>query len=621
MLDTSTFELLEGSPCIAAGVNSIEINGTWYTAPPTDLKGNIRPHPTPDQRVDLGALESPYGCTSPYVSESIINVPCEQPTIQAGIDAASDGDTVLVANGRYYENINFKGKAITVASHFLMDDSTSHISKTVIDGSQPVNPQKASSVTIENVPNSKAALVGFTITGGSGTLLNTYFGGGIYINGNGAIIESNVIQNIIMEKESAGAGIAAFLSENDTLLIKNNTVEHNEIITTQGLPTAAGIGVANYGKNAVVRISNNVISNNKVTNTAVYKAVGAGLYIDSEYSYGADIQINNNIIEHNELHCQSSFGGGIYVVYKDGHPTPVTPTQIKIYNNLVANNYSEDKGGGIAIWNMAKYAYPSVNFPTDPILINNTLTGNRASDGAGIYNYDATTVLINNILWDSITGETCREIFQDSLVEYDFCPDPCWPIVKNKGTLHLYNNCIKGGWEAGMEEEWEGTWSGRNNINKDPMFNPGLFELLEGSPCIGNGTDSVEISGTSYNAPHRDFYDSIRPHPIDSLVDLGAIESEYLRTYGVGIREYFNHTNSSIVSVYPNPFRSYFKVEMENNVPIQKVEILGLDGRILRVADNLHINPVTIERGDLPSGLYILRIHAEELYIKKVLVQ
>jgi len=86
-----------------------------------------------------------------------IHVPADQSTIQAGIDAAFDGDLVLVSPGTYLENIDFLGKGITVQSE-QGDDLT------VIDGNQ-----NGSVVSFANGEPEDAVLDGFTIINGSGT--------------------------------------------------------------------------------------------------------------------------------------------------------------------------------------------------------------------------------------------------------------------------------------------------------------------------------------------------------------------------------------------------------------------------------------------------------------------
>ncbi len=50
-----------------------------------------------------------------------INIPSDYPTIQDGINASVDGDTVLIAQGVYDENLLLI-KEIVLSSHAVYDD-------------------------------------------------------------------------------------------------------------------------------------------------------------------------------------------------------------------------------------------------------------------------------------------------------------------------------------------------------------------------------------------------------------------------------------------------------------------------------------------------------------------
>ncbi|MDP8204815.1 MAG: T9SS type A sorting domain-containing protein, partial [Candidatus Tenebribacter mawsonii] len=126
-------------------------------------------------------------------------------TIQEGIDASADSDTVLVYPGTYYENLNINSKNITLSSLEMIIGDPQYIASTIIDG-QYLN----SCIILQNI-DIEVTIRGFTIQNGYGTFSGAYNGGGIYA----IYIENGAIINCYIKNNLATLGGAFYTSRVD----------------------------------------------------------------------------------------------------------------------------------------------------------------------------------------------------------------------------------------------------------------------------------------------------------------------------------------------------------------------------------------------------------------------
>ena len=289
-----------------------------------------------------------------FLNSTIINIPADQPTIQQGINVSIDCDTVLVQPGTYFENINYNGKNITVASLFLTTQDTTYISQTIIDGDQ-----NGSVVTFESGEDSSAVLIGFTITNGSadhgcgiycfesnpslkyaaiiGNISNSYGvrGGGIYCS------ESNLtIERIKINENFAYFGGGLYLS-NSNLNIINSDIMMNTAQSYSG----------------GINCTQSILNINNVTFTGNSAFQGAGIFC----RFDSEIELVNVFFIDNSA---ENIGGGINC----------KNSSLIIINSLFSGNYGFGLGGGICLQEEAILNLENV-----------TINNNNSLYGGGIY--------------------------------------------------------------------------------------------------------------------------------------------------------------------------------------------------------------------------------------------
>ncbi|MCP4104028.1 MAG: DNRLRE domain-containing protein [Desulfobacteraceae bacterium] len=215
--------------------------------------------------------------------------------IQYAIDTVPDGDLIYILDGQYFENLNFNGKSLILASEYFSGNGTSHIANTIIDGGQNGNV-----ITIMN--SEWALLIGLTIRNGltsaNGGGVNAYqcprlfidrciiedniadTGGGISLYGTSANITRCIIQGNIAADD--GGGIATSSSApalgldgnpDDRIVINNCLIVNNRADDAYGGMGGGGMRLISPD----TRVMNCTISDNFTPNN---NGGGISMYLD-----------------------------------------------------------------------------------------------------------------------------------------------------------------------------------------------------------------------------------------------------------------------------------------------------------------------------------------------------
>lgn len=478
----------------------------------------------------------------PYISW-----PAAASNIQDAVNVSSDGDSILVAEGRY-----FLTAEITVTNNINIIGAGDP-ELTVVDGGR--------NSCCFHLGGNAGILAGFTICNGAGLFDK---GGGIYCESRDPVVVNCIIKNNVSGEAAgmlAGTAYRCVFQNNDAYTFGGGGMSGGvaydcSFIDNEALSADGGALLYSDAFNCWI-----------ASNTA--SSCGGGMYggtarncslIGNQALYGGGMAHGIAVegeVRQNRAICFSGFncgeGGGLY--------------EVDAVNLLLDENIAYWSGGGmyggsalgcIITNNVADQGGGAYGAKVQ----NGLVVGNRADHGGGIYGGAAINcTIMNNAGWLSVDGaknvSVSNCIVQGSAYDtgssgsvYTFC---CSPEAEHGVNGNITNAPLfAGGWQLAFDSP---CIDAGNNAGV-------LWPLdLEGNPRIING--AVDMGAFEYNAA---LHDSDSDGISDEWELLYFSCATGCVAYGHGDEDSCNNIGEFIAGTDPTNAGSFFKVTQAYSV-------------------------------------------------------
>ena len=386
-----------------------------------------------------------------------LNVPNSYPTIQDAVNAASNGDEIVIAssNDAYstagFINVEIADLAITITS-----DAEGLV--TIDCNGQNANSLRAFEISSE----SEVTISGITIINGRHSA-----GGAILINNSSLTLDNCTVSGC----SSIGSGGAIYADGQSTNLTITNCLLQNN--------TAEYSGGAIYALN---NVTTEITFSDFADNVAGQD--GGAVAFDNDNS---GITINGSSFTANST---TDYGGAIALI---------STTDFAILNSLVAGNMADSHGGGVYI---SDSSYSETNTRNNKI-INCTITENMSNSyGGGLRMLNSELLLANSIVYNNYL-DTEGEYYEIA-------------VSGESSLLEFAHNIINGGLEEDFNNEFVFLQTGSlasnlgGNLDQDPEFTnagnwqdmtwtSGSYVPLTGSFCYNSGLNDLISEDNEYD--------------------------------------------------------------------------------------------------------------------------